>query len=111
MSKKGVTSTPLPLDRNTALHYMKMHIDTCNRLANPNDATPPEKINLAFGSFECGYWKKLETAVDARMDDFLDSMTAPEIENYQLKKVFAILENSNMFPPAAEDTKYLGMFS
>jgi hypothetical protein len=111
MSKKGVTSTPLPLDRNTALHYMKMHIDTCNRLADPNDATPPEKINLAFGSFECGYWKKLETAVDARMDDFLDSMTAPEIENYQLKKTFAILENSNIFPPAAEDTKYLGMFS
>jgi hypothetical protein len=117
MSKQG-TSTLLPLDRNTALHYMKKHIETCNEIAaapvypkRSYDATLTGQFNLAFGSYKCGYWKKLGTAVDARMDDFLDSMTAPEIENYQLKKVFAILENSNIFPPAADDTKYLGMFS
>jgi hypothetical protein len=32
-------------------------------------------------------------------------MTASEIENYQLKKAFAVLENSNIFPPPAESTK------
>jgi hypothetical protein len=117
MSKKG-NSTPLPLDRNTALHYMKKHIETCDQIAAPvhpkrlNETALSEKVNLAFGSFECVYWKKIVTTIDdSRMDDFLDSMTATKFENYQLKKAFAALENSNIFPPAAEDTKYLGMFS
>ncbi len=43
--------------------------------------------------------------------DFLDSMTVPEIENYQLMKVYVVLENSGIFPPAAKDTRCLGMFS
>jgi hypothetical protein len=119
MSKKG-TSTPLSLDRNTALHYMKKHIETCNEIADAPvypkrtyKALLLERVKLSFGSFECGYWKKKvnATSFDSRMDDFLDSMSASDVENYQLKKAYADLENSNIFPPAAEDTKYLGMFS
>ena len=43
------------------------------------------------------------------MDDFLDPMTSPEIENYQLKKVYAVLKNLQItfLPPAAKNTNLI----
>jgi hypothetical protein len=110
----------VPLDRNTAIYYIKKHFELCNQLVGFKiskkrsfDESVPENINLAFGAYDSGYWKSRQdvTATDP-MEDFFDTMDEKEIEQHKLKRTWRIISNSNIFAPAAESSvSYLSMFS
>ena len=106
------------MDRNTAIYYIKKQIEICNQLSEFKiskkrsfDESVLENINLAFGTYDSGYWKSRQevTATDPT-EDFFDTMDEKEIEQHKL--AWRIISNSNIFPPAAECSgSYLSMFS
>jgi hypothetical protein len=109
-----------PLDRNTAIYYIKKHFELCNQLVGFKiskkrsfDESVLEDINLAFGAYDSGYWKsRQDVTANDPMEDFFDTMDEKEIEQHKLKRTWRIISNSNIFAPAAESSgSYLSMFS